>query len=132
MMTDARQHGQDKWRIRGRLRPPVGDRAGFTLLEVLVAVVILGLVYVAVLQNFSLSFKNILRVEQSKEQTLAATLAFEAKLRPADLEAGESQKVPTGPVFLAGHRYDLVLVSSEHHRFVSLELTRAGQESGPQ
>lgn len=104
----------------------INTQAGFTLLEVLVAVVILGLAYVAVLQNFSFSLQNVLRVEKSKEQTLASALAFEDKLRPADEEAGEPKKVPVGPVFLEGHQYNLVLVTSEDHQFMTLQLTRPG------
>jgi prepilin-type N-terminal cleavage/methylation domain-containing protein len=106
----------------------ISAQAGFTLLEVLVAVVILGLVYVAVLQNFSFSLQNVLRVEKSKEETLASALAFEDKLRPADEEAGEPKKVPVGPVFLAGHQYNLVLVTSEDHQFMTLQLTRPGPD----
>lgn len=111
---------------RERKGTPAGGRAGFTLLEVMVAVLILGLAYVAVLQSFSLSFKNILRVEASKDQTLAAVLAFENTLRPADEEAGEPPKEPVGPVYLEGQKYNLILVTSKGGQFASLRLAKPG------
>ena len=105
---------------------PAAGQAGFTLLEVVVAVVILGLAYVAVLQNFSFSLNNIIRVEESQRQTFGAALAFEEMLRPADEEAGERKELPAGPVFLEGHQYQLVLVASDDDRFVSLKFIRSG------
>ncbi|MDA8165897.1 MAG: type II secretion system protein [Desulfobacteraceae bacterium] len=105
-------------------RAPAGGQSGFTLLEVVVAVVILGMAYVAVLQNFSFSLKNILRVEESQRQTLDASLAFEEMLRPADEEAGERKDPPTGPVFLEGHQYNLVVVTSKDGQFATLKLVR--------
>jgi prepilin-type N-terminal cleavage/methylation domain-containing protein len=98
--------------------------AGFTLLEVVVAVVILGLAYVAVLQNFSFSLRNILRVEESRGSTLASALAFEGMLQPVSEEGGELEEMEPGPVYLEGQTYNLMLVASDNGEFMSLKLTR--------
>jgi prepilin-type N-terminal cleavage/methylation domain-containing protein len=63
-------------------------QSGFTLLEVLVAVLILSLAYVAVLQNFSQSSANIFRLEKGWSTDLREALALEEQLRDPDL-AGE-------------------------------------------
>ena len=57
---------------------------GFTLLEVVVAVVILGLAYVAILQNFSFSSRNIARLQDSRTATFENSLEFEELLRNED------------------------------------------------
>ena len=55
---------------------------GFTLIEVLAAVMILGMAYVAILQSFSVSMKNIRRIDAARATTLEKMLAFEHLLRP--------------------------------------------------
>ena len=60
------------------------NKNGFTLIEVLAAVIILGLAYVAVLQSFSLSMKNIARIETARANTFAEMLAFEQLLAPPE------------------------------------------------
>jgi prepilin-type N-terminal cleavage/methylation domain-containing protein len=54
---------------------------GFTLLEVLVAVMILGLSYVAVLQSFSLSMQKIQHLETKRIEIFDNLLGFEEEAR---------------------------------------------------
>jgi prepilin-type N-terminal cleavage/methylation domain-containing protein len=98
-----------------------GAESGFTLLEVLVATVILGLAYLAVLQSFSFSLENILRIDNSKHNILSASLELEGLLRVSDLE--EAPPVD-GVVYLEGRRHKAVLVSSEDGRLVSVRIVR--------
>jgi type II secretion system protein I len=95
-------------------------QAGFTLLEVMVAVVILGLAYVAVLQSFSLSLANILRLENSKRSTLTATLEMDSLLRAGAEEGAAS----AGTLYLEGRRFKLMLVGGEGDELVTLRLVR--------
>jgi len=97
------------WRTVGRRRD------GFTVIEVLVAVVVLGLAYVAVLQSFSLSIRNVVRVERVRSEVLTEMLAFEDLLRTEDTEA-----LPAGEIFLEGSHFRLVWVESEEGRFATL------------
>ena len=87
---------------------------GFTLLEVLVAVVILGLAYVAILQSFSQSPLSILRLEKKRDGALAAAQEFAS-------DSAASQ----GELFLEGHRFKLRRVTSDDGR---LETLRLGKE----
>ena len=85
--------------------------AGFTLLEILVAVAILGLAYLVVLQNFSLSLRNIERVEQGGLRGFAAELAVERELMaiPGQLQA----EPPAGEIYARGRQYQLVQVEGD-------------------
>jgi len=87
---------------------------GFTLLEVLVAVVILGLAYVTLLESFSLSSRNIHRLGVRRQKLHARAMAFDRQLEAA--AAGE------GELFLAGHRFNLRLLTSEDGRLATLRL----------
>lgn len=84
--------------------------AGFTLLEILVAVAILGMAYLVVLQNFSQSLRNIERVEQGGVRSFVTLLAREGDLLviPARLEA----EPLVGEIYAQGQKYQLVLVDS--------------------
>lgn len=95
------------------------EERGFTVLEVLVAVVILGLAYVAVLQNFSLSMRNVGRVEEVREEVFAEMVAFEDMLRDDDPEA-----FADGELFLEGNYFQLVWVESEGGQFITLVMER--------
>jgi len=83
--------------------------AGFTLLEILVAVAILGLAYVVVLQNFSQSLRNLERVEQGWARDFAAIL-----VREMDFMAVSTNKTDVepqvGPVYVKGVKFQLVVV----------------------
>ncbi|MEW6427522.1 MAG: type II secretion system protein [Thermodesulfobacteriota bacterium] len=91
-------------------------KKGFTVLEVLVAVVILGLAYVAVLQNFSLALRNITRIDAKRAELLTGMLAFEELLEAAD----EEDEPPEGEIFMEGNTFNLVWVRDETGQFASL------------
>ena len=86
-------------------------------MEVLVAVAILGLAYVAVLQNFSLSLGNITRLSGYRENLLHTTLELEKELVL-------SEDVDDKETFMEGSRYRLVTVTSEDERFTTLKLAK--------
>ena len=94
---------------------------GFTLIEVLVAVMILGMAYVAILQSFSVSMKNIRRIDTSRTTTLEKMLAFEHMLRPLDDDNDYAEDLP---LFLEGSFYKLVVVSDEEDDLTTLKLER--------
>lgn len=96
---------------------------GFTLLEVLVAVTILGLAYVTVLQNFSVSLTSIARLGDRRARMLESALAFEKRLYADDEEEG-GDETSDAPVFLEGRAYKLVIVTDEGNNFMSLKLTK--------
>ena len=93
---------------------------GFTLLEVVVAVVILGLAYVAILQNFSFSSRNIARLKDSRATIFENSLAFERQLH----EEGDGIEESTGEVYLKGDKYVLILVTNEDGTLTSIELEK--------
>ena len=84
-------------------------------MEVLVAVAILGLAYVAVLQNFSVTMGNITRLSDYREILLDTTLALEKEILFS--ENGEE-----ATTFLEGSHYRLVIVTSEDDKFTTLKL----------
>jgi len=97
---------------------------GFTLIEVLVAVVILGLAYVAVLQNFSVSLRNLARVERAVTTDLEEALLFEQEL--AILDRGEETAAATGRIYLQGAQLTLVEITSRDRSFKTLRIIRTG------
>ncbi len=99
---------------------------GFTLLEVLVAVVILGLAYVTALQSFSLSMRNISRVEEKRGEIADALLDFEERGRfvGADIEEGEDED-EDGALFLEGHKYNLLVIIDREADLTTLTLERS-------
>lgn len=88
---------------------------GFTLLEVLVAVLILSLAYVAVLQNFSQSSANILRLEKGRVTDIHDTMALEQQLR------GESL---AGEVVVQGEKFVLKKIAIHDGRGETLKLEK--------
>ena len=88
---------------------------GFTLLEVLVAVLILSLAYVAVLQNFSQSNANIFRLEKGWDTDLRDALAFEQQLRGPDL---------AGEVLVLGNKFVLKKISSKDGQLETVRLEK--------
>jgi len=87
-----------------------GSPAGFTLLEILVAVAILGMAYLVVLQNFSLSMRNIGRVERSGRRSFETLLARERDMLviPGQLEA----EPPGGEIYVQGRQFQVVRVDN--------------------
>ena len=92
-------------------------QAGFTIIEVVVAVVILALAYTSILQNFSLSLRNIDRADTVQSELFNQQLLFESKLQ--EMAFSEEEEAP-GEIFLEGNRYRVVLVTDESGNFVTL------------
>lgn len=88
---------------------------GFTLLEVLVAVLILSLAYVAVLQNFSQSNTNIFRLEKSRTTDLQEAQALEQQLRGADF---------AGEVMVQGQKFVLKKIGSKDGELETVRLEK--------
>lgn len=80
--------------------------AGFTLLEVLVAVTILGMAYLAILQNFSTSLSNISRVERNSERFLTVHLEMDKHFLADNIDDDELD----GEVYVEGLKYKVLLV----------------------
>ena len=97
---------------------------GFTLIEVLAAVVILGLAYVAALQSFSLSLKNIHRLENKRIQVADSLLGFEEMSRFTGESIDPDEKVE-GDIFLEGHKYDLLVVTDEASGLTTMIMERS-------
>jgi prepilin-type N-terminal cleavage/methylation domain-containing protein len=95
---------------------------GFTLIEVLAAVIILGMSYVAILQNFSISMRNINRIEIARTGSFLDMLSFEQLLRPP---AEEENFIPEEyPLFMEGRVFQLVIVTDENENMTTLKLEK--------
>ncbi|MEJ2689553.1 MAG: prepilin-type N-terminal cleavage/methylation domain-containing protein [Deltaproteobacteria bacterium] len=93
------------------------DQRGFTIIEVVVAVIILALAYGTIMQNFSLSLRNIDRADKKQVSVFDQQLQFENQLQQmAFSNEGDGE----GEVFLEGSRYRLMLVRNETGELVSL------------
>jgi len=88
---------------------------GFTLLEVLVAVLILSLAYVAVLQNFSQSSSNIFRLEKGRAKEMREAMALEQQLRGTDLG---------GEVMVLGQKFSLKKIISKDGELETVRLEK--------
>lgn len=102
----------------GRVHPhDLGNcpQLGFTLLEVLVAVLILSLAYVAVLQNFSQSNANIFRLEKGRATDLREAMALEQQLRGTDL---------AGEVLVLGQKFVLKKIGSKDGQLETVRLEK--------
>lgn len=84
---------------------------GFTLLEILVAVAILGLAYLTIIENFSQSFRNLERVEKAWQRDFTAILARELDFMVIPTKKEEVEPL-VGELYLKGEAYQLVVVSS--------------------
>jgi len=94
---------------------------GFTLIEILVAVVIMGLAYVAVLQSFSMSGRNIAKMDASRTTLFDDSLLFEQQLLNTD-QADNNLTASADDVMAEGGRYKLSLISDENDEFMTLML----------
>ena len=81
---------------------------GFTLLEVMVAVLLLSLGYVAVLQSFSSSLKRLGRDGEKRQVYLEQELVLSRQLRFPDPVAANGE----GEEYLGGHHYVLIRQAS--------------------
>ncbi len=96
---------------------------GFTLIEILVAVVIMGLAYVAILQSFSLSSRNIARLDKERTSLLVNSLNFERQLLiPEQLDNGAADS--SVDVMVKGAFYKLSLAASKNNVFMTLKLDK--------
>lgn len=95
---------------------------GFSLLEILVAVTIMGLAYVAILQNFSMSARSIVAMEAERSATMDRSLAFEWTLLALDL--GDQDAADGAEILAEGSRYDLALLRDEEDEFMTLRLKK--------
>ena len=94
---------------------------GFTLLEILVAVAILGMAYLVILENFSISLQNINRLERNGIRLLSAQIEM-------DFLAGNMDEEPAGEIYVEGAGtggYKVLLVASEEdERLVTLVIKK--------
>jgi prepilin-type N-terminal cleavage/methylation domain-containing protein len=102
--------------------PKNTGQRGFSLLEILVAVTIMGLAYVAILQNFSMSSRSIASMEKGRTETLANSLAFERTL--LSLDQADKSDADSGQVLTEGGLYQLTAVTDENDEFMTLKLRK--------
>ncbi|MFZ5760635.1 MAG: type II secretion system protein [Thermodesulfobacteriota bacterium] len=95
---------------------------GFTLLEVLAAVLILGLAYVATLESFSVAMRNIGKAETKRSLLLAEMVAFCQEVRFAGTEVFPAEEEEDGVLYLEGRKLRLLVVRSESGELMSLRL----------
>lgn len=103
----------------------MGSQHGFTLLEVMVAVVILGLAYVSILQSFSLSMSNIHKVREVRAEIFEENLQLGQMTKftgggVSEAEEGEGERT----LFIEGHKYQLVTITSTSGEMVTLGLEK--------
>lgn len=95
-------------------------QSGFTILEILVAVTIMGLAYVAILQNFSMSARSIAKMDEGRTALLTSSLAFEQTL----LRLEQADQGGDDEVLAEGGRYQLTQVVDENDDFMTLKLKK--------
>ena len=97
-----------------------GMSGGFTLLEILVAVAILGMAYLVILQNFSVSLRNIVRLERNGMRLLSAQLEMDKHFIIDNID-----EEPSGEIFVEDGSYKVILVASEaDERLVTLVIKK--------
>lgn len=90
-------------------------------MEILVAVAILALAYMAVMQNFSVSMRNIERLDRERFRLFADTLDLEQQLIP---KLPEDDTEAEGEEYLTGNKYKLMLVTNEKGDLATLVLEK--------
>lgn len=103
-------------------RPSRPGQDGFTLLEVLAAVLILGLAYVAVLENFSISLRNIDKVRRTRQEVFAELIAFSGNAKFTGDVSLEPDDKEEGVLFMEGEKYKLMVVTSDNGEMATLKL----------
>jgi prepilin-type N-terminal cleavage/methylation domain-containing protein len=98
------------------------EQTGFTLLEVLVAVLILGMAYVAVLQNFSISLKNIDKIGKTRQAVFEELLTFSKDTKFTGATQLEGVEEEEGTLFIEGEKYRLMAVTSNSGELETLKL----------
>lgn len=97
------------------------DARGFTLLEVMTAVLLLGLSYVAVLESFSSSMHRLVKLEQRLESFVRQDMDLTEAIKfsgPALV-----QEPPDGEIFLEGATHQLTIVTSQGGVLQGLQLS---------
>lgn len=100
----------------------IAGKSGFSLLEILVAVTIMGLAYVAILQNFSMSSRTIASMERGRAEALASSMAFERTL--LSLDQPDKKDDDRGQIVAEGALYSLTQVADETGEFMTLKLQK--------
>ncbi len=90
---------------------------GFTLLEVLLAVTILGMAYLAIMQNFSVSLQNIERLDRNGGQLFMAQLEMEKHFLVGNLDEEVG-----GEIFVEGVKYLVMQTGDESGKLSTLSL----------
>jgi len=103
-------------------RAPRSGQGGFTLLEVLAAVLILGLAYVAVLENFSISLRNIDKVRRTRQAVFADLITFSGNAKFTGDTSLEPDEKEEGVLFMEGEKYKLMVVTSDNGELATLKL----------
>jgi hypothetical protein len=83
----------------------------------------MGMAYVVILQNFSLSTRNLSKVESVRDNLLRSALEFDQHSLAAKLDNEESTEM-TESVFMEGSMYQLILVADENENFMTLRLEK--------
>lgn len=91
--------------------PGANSKNGFTLLEILVALSLLGIAIAMILQLFAAGTRAL----SASEDYLAASLAGEARLREI-VEAGSLAEADWQEVDAEGHRVDVAIVETLRDR----------------
>ena len=98
------------------------NASGFTLLEVMIAVLLLSLSYVAVLESFSSSMQRLVKLEKrlefffSEDSQMTSNVKFNGPTLDVDTLDGE--------IFQEGATYLLIVVKSEGGLLQSLKLKK--------
>ena len=95
---------------------------GFTILEVLVAVMILGMAYLVVLQSFSLSMRNIERIDRNGSSRFEAMLNMEKHFLSANIE--EDGEEVEGEVYVEDSSRRVVQFTDENNLLFSLKMEK--------
>ncbi len=96
-----------------------GD-SGFTLLEVMIAVLLLGLSYVAVLESFSSSMQRLIKLEERLEYLFSEDSQMTRDMRFSGPALDHED--PQGEIFSEGTTYSLIIATSEGNLLQSLQL----------
>lgn len=101
----------------GKSRFPFSSRAGFTLLEVLVALALLSVALVAILQLFSANLRGIAISEDLAKAVMKAESAMREVLDDEDIaEKSSSETTPDG------YRIDVAITNAEEGRTENLSI----------
>ncbi|MBU0680665.1 MAG: type II secretion system GspH family protein [Proteobacteria bacterium] len=95
---------------------------GFTLLEVMTAVLLLALSYVAVLESFSSSMQRLVKLEKSLESFVSQDIQLTQDIKFSGPALFDEESA--GEIFLEGTTYLLTVVSSEEGLLHSLQLSK--------